>query len=251
VHCCTNAPTPFCAYETTLFAGKAIVVRRQARISSKIETYRPLSQLVQREKSDRQSLSVRDFTSHCRQHSSPMAPSSRKILIVGRPKSGKLSLVKALTSSLPNGLTHETTTPHAGLSHTITLTTRYYSTDAGIWIDEIPEDTETWLDEYLSDEATPVLHSLAVVIFTVDPASSTGSASSTGRQELSMIKKLNERGEDIEWDGTCIIVGKQSQEQPISDITSFCDDNAIEYIDLNQSGQNDYGGTASPLDLCQ
>ena len=166
-----------------------------------------------------------------------MAPSSRKILIVGRPKSGKLSLVKALTSSLPTGLTHETT--HAGLSHTITLTTRYYSTEAGIWIDEIPEDTETWMDEYLSDEATAVLHSLAAVIFTVDPALSTGG------QELSMIKKLNERGEDIEWDGTCIIVGKQSQEQSISDITSFCDDNAIEYIDLNQSGQNDYGGEAS------
>jgi hypothetical protein len=119
------------------------------------------------------------------------------------------------------------------------LTTRYYSTEAGIWIDEIPEDTETWLDEYLSDEATAVLHSLAAVIFTVDPALSTGG------QELSMIKKLNERGEDIEWDGTCIIVGKQSQEQSISDITSFCDDNAIEYIDLNQSGQNDYGGEAS------
>ena len=63
-----------------------------------------------------------------------MTPSSRKILIIGRPKSGKLSLVKALTSSLPNGLVHETT-PHAGLTHTIELTTRYYSTEAGIWID--------------------------------------------------------------------------------------------------------------------
>jgi len=167
-----------------------------------------------------------------------MAPSSRKILIVGRPKSGKLSLVKALTSSLPNGLTHETT-PHAGLSHTVTLTTRYYSTDAGIWIDEIPEDAETWLDEYLSDEATPVLHSLAVVIFTVDLALSRGA------EELSMIKKLNEWGEEIEWDGTCIIAGKQSQEQSIPDITSFCDDHGIEYIDLNQSGLNDYGGKAS------
>jgi hypothetical protein len=164
-----------------------------------------------------------------------MTPSSRKILILGRPKSGKLSLVKALTSSLPSGLVHETT-PHAGLTHTINLTTRYYSTEAGIWIDEIPEDTEAWLNEYLSEEATPVLQSLAAVILTVNPATS------KPEDEIVIIKKLNERGEDIEWDGTCIIVGKQTSENSISDIASLCDDQALEYIDLNQSGENEYGG---------
>lgn len=173
-----------------------------------------------------------------------MAPSSRKILIVGRSKSGKLSLVKALTSSLPSGLTHETT-PHAGLTHSITLTTRYYSTEAGIWIDEIPEDMETWLNEYLSDEASVVLQSLAAVIFTVDPVISKGD------EELEMIKKLNERGAEVDWDGMVVVVGKQSQENAVSDIASLCDEHTIEYIDLNQVGQNEYGGTSPNPPLFQ
>lgn len=164
-----------------------------------------------------------------------MAPSSRKILIIGRPKSGKLSLVKALTSSLPSGLVHETT-PHAGLTHTIELSTQYYSTEAGIWIDEIPQDTETWLNEYLSDEATPVLQSLAAVILTVNPATATPA------DDLSIATKLCDRGEEIEWDGICIIVGKQSSEFSTADYASLCQQEGIEYIDLNKSDQNEYGG---------
>src|SRR5215471_14943763 len=111
--------------------------------------------------------------------------SKKKILILGRPKSGKLSLVKALTSSLPSGLTHEST-PHAGLTHSITLTTRYFSTEAGIWIDEIPEDTETWLNEYLSEDATVVLQSLAAVILTINIMSSTAT------KDLEILKTLRE-----------------------------------------------------------
>src|SRR5271170_8325192 len=145
--------------------------------------------------------------------------SRKKILILGRPKSGKLSLVKALTSSLPSGLTHETT-PHAGLTHSITLTTRYFSTEAGIWIDEIPEDTETWLNEYLSEEATPVLQTLAAIILTVNPTAS------TYKEDLEILKKLNERGEAVEWDRTCLVVRKHSQETLLSDVSSLCDDQA-------------------------
>lgn len=161
--------------------------------------------------------------------------SKKKILILGRPKSGKLSLVKALTSSLPDGLTHEST-PHAGLTHSITLTTRYYSTEAGIWIDEIPENTDTWLDEYLSEEATPVFQSLAAVILTVS------AIHMTNTHDLEILKKLNARGDDVEWEGTCLVVGKQSQDQKLSDVSSLCDSHAFEYVDLNDSGENEFGG---------
>jgi hypothetical protein len=167
-----------------------------------------------------------------------MAQSTRKILILGRPKSGKLSLVKALTSSLPSGLAHETT-PHAGLTHSITLTTRYYSVEAGIWIDEIPDEAETWLKEYSSEEASPVLQSLAAIVLTVDP-----SIRNSG-QCLQLLKKLNERGEEVEWDGSCIVVGKKQAENPVTDLSSLCEDLALEYVDLNDSGENDYGGKIS------
>ena len=164
--------------------------------------------------------------------------SRKKILIVGRSKSGKLSLVRALTSSLPSGLTHESTT-HAGLTHSITLTTRYFSTEAGIWIDEIPDDTETWLNEYLSEDATPVLRTLAAVILTIS------TTSSTSPQDFEFVKKLNKRGEEVEWDGICLVVGKQSPEKPLVEFATLCDDNTFEYIDLNQSGENEFGGILS------
>jgi hypothetical protein len=161
--------------------------------------------------------------------------SRKKILILGQPKSGKLSLVKALTSSLPDGLSHEST-PHAGLTHSITLTTRYYKTEAGIWIDEIPEDTETWLDEYLSGEAISVIQSLAAVILTINVTHLTNT------RDLEILKKLSARGDDIEWEGTCLVVGKQSQGQELSNVSSLCDDHAFEYVDLNDSGENEFGG---------
>src|SRR5271167_1825543 len=162
-------------------------------------------------------------------------PSKKKILVVGRLKSGKISLVKALTSTLPDGLEHEST-PHAGLTHSITLTTRYFSTEAGIWIDEIAEDTKTWLNEYLSEEATPVLQSLAAVILTVNPSTSNCAS------DLELLKRLNERGDEVEWDGTCFVVGKQLQDRVVSDLSSLHDDNVLEYIDLNESGENEFGG---------
>jgi len=161
--------------------------------------------------------------------------SRKKILILGRPKSGKLSLVKALTSSLPDGLSHEST-PHAGLTHSITLTTRYFSTEAGIWIDEIPDDTETWLDEYLSEEATPVLQSVAAIILTVD------NSTTTSASDVRILKRLSDRGEEVEWDGTCLVVRKLSEPNGASELSSLCDDEALELIDMNESGENEFGG---------
>jgi len=163
-------------------------------------------------------------------------PSKKRILILGQPKSGKLELVKALTSSLPEGL-NQNSTSHAGLTHSINLTTRYYSYDIGIWIDEIPQgNSSEWLNEYLSEEAIPVLQSLAAIILAIDSA--------VAKQEeiLDIVKSLNERGEEVEWDGTCVIVEKKSSSSSTSNMASLCEDHGLEYIDLNESGQNEFGG---------
>ncbi|KAI5819052.1 hypothetical protein BZA77DRAFT_305591 [Pyronema omphalodes] len=61
----------------------------------------------------------------------------RRILLVGNKKSGKLTVLKALTGSLPITLT--TDAPHAGLSHELRLETPYYKVTVPIWVDEIPE----------------------------------------------------------------------------------------------------------------
>jgi GTPase SAR1 family protein len=166
--------------------------------------------------------------------------SKKKILIIGPPKSGKLSLVKALTSSLPPELNDESNS-HAGLTHSITLTTRYFSTEAGIWIDEIPEDSEAWLEEYLSEEATPVLQSLAAVIFTV-------SAGSEPDRDVDILRKLNERGEEVEWDATSLVVGKKYPGgEAYSTVSSYCEEYPLEFINLNESGENEFGGTSDAI----
>jgi len=162
--------------------------------------------------------------------------SKKKILILGRPKSGKLSLVKALTSSLPPGLINEST-PHSGLIHSVTLTTRYFSTEAGIWIDEIPEDSELWLDEYLSEEATPVLRSLAAIILTVTPGEP------SVEKDIKILRKLNDRGDQVEWDATSLVIGrKSSNSDAYSSVLSLCDEHTLEFINLNDSGKNEFGG---------
>ena len=163
--------------------------------------------------------------------------SKKKILIIGRPKSGKLSLVKALTSSFPSGLTDEST-PHSGLIHSITLTTPYFSTEAGIWIDEIPEDSELWLDEYLSEEATPVLQSLAAIMLTVAPGEP------SAEQDIKILRKLNDRGDQVDWDATTLVIGRKSPNGgAYSSLLSLCDDHTLEFINLNESGKNEFGGS--------
>jgi hypothetical protein len=165
--------------------------------------------------------------------------SKKKVLILGRPKSGKLSLVKALASSLPPELTDEST-PHAGLTHSITLTTRYFSIEAGIWIDEIPEDSEAWLEEYLSEEATRVLQSLAAVILTV-------AAGSNSERDVDIVRKLNERGEEVEWDATCLVVGKKHPgSDAYSGVSSYCEEHTLEFVNLNESAKNEFGGIPKP-----
>jgi alpha- and gamma-adaptin-binding protein p34 len=167
--------------------------------------------------------------------------SKKKVLILGRPKSGKLSLVKALTSSFPPELADESAS-HAGLTHSITLTNRYFSTEAGIWIDEIPENSGSWLEEYLSEEATPVLQSLAAIILTVS------AGSPNPELDVAILKKLNERGVEVGWDATSLVVGKHYLGNDVfSAVSSFCNENTLEFINLNESGENEFGGPAQSL----
>ncbi|KAF8465282.1 hypothetical protein BDZ91DRAFT_849349 [Kalaharituber pfeilii] len=80
--------------------------------------------------------------------------SPRRILVVGAPRSGKLTFLKALTGSLPTNIpTSSTSTTagkareqegygggtrasHAGLSHVFNIKTKYYSAVVPVWVDE-------------------------------------------------------------------------------------------------------------------
>jgi hypothetical protein len=229
-----KAPTPFWGSEVSLLGTAGIAVRRRRRAT----TLAVKIQLTHHVRKGKPPTKFRTFWRRINfevrgSFGMETTESKKKILILGRPKSGKLSLVKALTSSLPPGLIHEST-PHAGLTHSIKLTTRYFSTEAGIWIDEIPEDQDTWLTEYLSDEATVVFQSLAAIILTI--------GSNAHVMDLEVMQKLIQRGEELDWDATYLIVARESQDTRISDISSLSDESTFEYIDLNESGENEFGG---------
>lgn len=91
------------------------------------------------------------------------------ILVVGRPKSGKLRLIKALTDELPEDIPSDS---HAGLRHELKIRTRYYNADVNIWVDELePADGKitNWVNEFTSDTAKQVRDVIGVVIHTLDP----------------------------------------------------------------------------------
>ena len=82
-----------------------------------------------------------------------------------------------------------------------------------------------------------MLQSIAAIILTVD------NSTTTSASDIRILKRLSDRGEEVEWDGTCLVVRKISESKDASELSSLCDDEALELIDMNESGENEFGGT--------
>ncbi|KAK9448193.1 uncharacterized protein V1518DRAFT_340373 [Limtongia smithiae] len=124
--------------------------------------------------------------------------SSRRILVLGQPGSGKLTLLKQLTGLVPEIKADDTeevsdsaqqvasankfVSPrpsHAGLSHSINLSTKYFEKEVPIWVDEYEAQTtntgasaeshtgiEDWSSSFSSDEASEVIDALGAIVLT-------------------------------------------------------------------------------------
>ncbi|WBW73306.1 clathrin coat adaptor Irc6 [Schizosaccharomyces osmophilus] len=91
---------------------------------------------------------------------------SKRILVIGKSKSGKVTFVKALTGTLPSGLNLTSNeTSHAGLSHEYTLKNKYFQKEVGLWIDEYTNLEET-LEAYASEDAKEVINAIGAIIYT-------------------------------------------------------------------------------------
>ena len=80
-----------------------------------------------------------------------------RILIVGPKKSGKLTLLKKLTGSLP-----DIGDSHAGLTHSLEIENKYFSTTISIWIDEY-HDIPDFVNAYSTPEGQEVLECVGVI----------------------------------------------------------------------------------------
>jgi hypothetical protein len=143
-----------------------------------------------------------------------------RILIIGARKSGKLTLVKQLTSSLPfipDGC------GHGGLSHELMIKNKYYSAQVGIWIDEF-ESAEQWVDEFSSEEAKEVRDVLGVVLYTFNPKEV------ALEHEFKQLARFIEVLDSENWDGVALAASKGKLED--SDLEDLLFEVGLEYVNL-------------------
>ncbi|KAK9323389.1 hypothetical protein V1517DRAFT_320621 [Lipomyces orientalis] len=220
---------------------------------------------------------------------------SKRILVLGPPKSGKFTLLKELTGSTPIatiGVTSTLTasnTPtatelarptHAGLSHTLNLSTRYFETEIPIWIDEYDNSSDdtgirAWATSFSSADAHEVVSALGAIIFTFrkpETGEEYADVKSKVEREVGIIhdtlishyKSRNAEGQEVEdefddlidWDGICLGVAippattktlssddkdKVSIELDPEEWETLLQPFGFEFVDIEQTGRNDYG----------
>ncbi|KAG4306055.1 hypothetical protein PORY_000043 [Pneumocystis oryctolagi] len=165
--------------------------------------------------------------------------SSKKILLLGTPKSGKLTFLKELTGTLPKISLNETS--HAGIIHNIQFNTKYYKTTVDIWVDEFQdEEIDIWLENYLSEEAAQVRKALGAIIIVFR----TTEKRSFYEHVLRQVKKVKQIVEacDPSWDGILLAV-KVPEKDPSNSVLNneidhdtllnACLDENFEYVDLS------------------
>jgi len=144
-----------------------------------------------------------------------------------------------LTGSAPDPLDGST----AGLSHTWTLETAYYTADLPIWIDEIPDPAQ-WKEEFLKPEAKEVVTALGAWIYCFRRPV-TSSHLEVIKATLQAIQEVIEKHVGYAWDGVCIAVAMPQSmtpylERSLDDWDDLCRDSGFEYIDAEAKGRNEY-----------
>lgn len=164
------------------------------------------------------------------------------ILIVGRPKSGKLRVVKALVNSLPENIPKDS---HAGLKHELLIRNQYYNADVNVWVDELESNMDgirKWVEEFSGETAQQVRDVLGAVVHTIDPTVLTPDELS---QEIKAVAEFTSLLEteldngDGNLDGTSteilkLVVSHGSLPKE-AHLKEYMDERFIEHIDLNQS----------------
>ncbi|KAH6626558.1 hypothetical protein B0J18DRAFT_477319 [Chaetomium sp. MPI-SDFR-AT-0129] len=214
-------------------------------------------------------------------------PNPRRILAVSLTNSAQhlSNVIKDITGTHPTPSTPSpddttttttttTTTPKdpsppqptlAGTTHTLPLTTPYYTASIPIWLDLIATPAE-WSASFLSPEAREVLGVLGgvVVVFAL-PSSSSASSSLTGgkgtvggeggsgdgreaaRELVRQVGKVVREGlGGWEWDGVGLVVGvgsvagdgEDGTGEELDEWEDLCAESGLEFVHLPKAGVN-------------
>jgi hypothetical protein len=145
-----------------------------------------------------------------------------------------------LTGSAPTSIDSSL----AGLTHTWTLKTQYYTAELNIWIDDI-SDLSTWQTEFSKDEAKEVIEAVGAWIYIFRKPVTENDLADT-KATIEAIKEVIGKACGDYWEGTCLAVGtKQSITTSLrlegEEWETFCQEYGFEYTNAEAKGRNEYG----------
>lgn len=159
------------------------------------------------------------------------------ILILGPSNSGKLRIASHITGDEPDEVPDSS---HCGIIQRTSISTKYYTMDLSILIDEYPETKSkdhsqedqlkalaNWVDEFKGDDCKELRDVLDGVIITIDET-----IAEEILNEISNLRDLIRKGQDA---FVCVVDMKGSDE--VEDIVIL---NGFEYIRFDESGKNEY-----------
>ncbi|KAK6198928.1 increased recombination centers protein 6 [Scheffersomyces amazonensis] len=183
------------------------------------------------------------------------------ILILGAPHSGKLRISKTLCDDVYDQIVDDDKiqSSHSGIIIKSKVSTKYYSVNLNILVDEYPEirneqeeeysvehklrSLKKWKDEFLSDECSELRDVLDGFIYCISLDDNTINDISDSIEIINEIR--NGIVGDRDWNGFIAIVGTSTKDK--NDLNEDVEDlvilNGYEYIDFDKSGRNEYHET--------
>lgn len=145
-----------------------------------------------------------------------------------------------LTGSAPDLVSDST----AGLSHTWSLTNRYYNANIPIWVDEI-SDVSEWQTAFSEPEAKEVVTVLGAWIFCFRKPLSENDIDAV-KEKLKAIADVIERACGFGGDAVCLAVAMPQTTTPFLDKShdewdDICMEYGFEFVDSEAKGKNEFG----------
>lgn len=168
------------------------------------------------------------------------------VLIIGPPGSGKIRLAQHISRDLDTGKISENS--HSGLIYNCSLTTKYFSTEVNLLIEEYPEERgkisgeneylkslQQWSKAFYSDDYKELRDAIDGVIFTIDPSETTTKTWSKTMELYSEVKEI--------LDDVCFfaaVAAKTDKAERLEEFEDECIQHGIEFVYEGETGTNEF-----------
>lgn len=168
------------------------------------------------------------------------------VLIIGPPGSGKIRLAQHISKDLDTGKISENS--HSGLIYNCSLTTKYFSTEVNLLIEEYPEERtkpseegecleslQQWSKAFHSEEYEELRDAIDGVIFTIDPSQTSAKTWGKMMEVHSEIKQSLDEG--------CFfaaIAAKTDKAECLEEFEDECIQHGIEFVYEGETGTNEF-----------